>query len=45
MCLEYIGAHGWKLREEYLDVLPGDPDSRPRYQDMLRDTRRIHLAG
>ena len=40
-CVEYARAHGWPIRNLYLDVMAGDRDGRPQYQAMLSDVRRM----
>jgi DNA invertase Pin-like site-specific DNA recombinase len=44
-CREYAARHGWVLGSEYVDVLSGRRDDRPRYQEMLSDIRILRSQG
>jgi DNA invertase Pin-like site-specific DNA recombinase len=44
-CREYIRLHQWRPGAEYIDVMSGDRDERPRYQAMLAEVRGLRTRG
>jgi DNA invertase Pin-like site-specific DNA recombinase len=38
-CRQYAQLHHWRIAGEYVDVMSGHRDERPRYQAMLQDVR------
>jgi DNA invertase Pin-like site-specific DNA recombinase len=44
-CRDYVRIHNWRSGPEFVDVMSGDRDERPRYQAMLEEVRRLRTLG
>jgi site-specific DNA recombinase len=44
-CRKYAARQGWMVGESYRDVMTGKKDSRPSYQAMLAEARRLRELG
>src|SRR5262249_27398874 len=44
-CRLYAAGKGWSLGAEFQDVMTGKKDSRPEYQAMLEEARRLRGEG